>query len=387
MLCEEVKYYMKDFAHGYLIDEMRKHIGDHLEGCASCRRELEQIITENVISNKYKSEKQYHRYGPERYVMNSMLGSRGGDENHSLFRVDDRGVFNGADNLKKDPAGDSSNQRSKWLELFGMIMFLLVTSLVVVMYFYRQPGRYWTAEKIDGKPDIGGKALSEYGRLNKGEWLTTDGESRALLKVGAIGQIDVNGGTSVRLLDANPADNRIYMKEGSIQTTIWSNFGVFFVQTPSGTVTDRGGIFSLKVDTRGANVLHVSSGKAGIEYDGLSTVVPAGAACESLPSSGPGIPYFEDSSPGLINAIHIYDSDNKDPAVQNSIIKSSSKKDLLTLWYLLRRSGKTERGRIFDRINSLTQLSSNITRSGIMNGNKTMMKNLLNDIGYDGYPI
>ena len=40
MQCDEVKYYIKDFAQGYLIDEMRKLIGDHLENCASCRTDM-----------------------------------------------------------------------------------------------------------------------------------------------------------------------------------------------------------------------------------------------------------------------------------------------------------------------------------------------------------
>lgn len=385
MRCDEVKYYIKDFAQGYLIDEMRKQIGDHLESCASCRKELEIIISENAAVKRHKHESQYNRYDPARYMMNNDSDSGDGKNKLNSEVRESRAHLSGSADDINNQAEEPSSQRSKWIVLFGMILVLLVTSLLVVMYFYRQPGLYWTAENIEGKPDIGGKALNEFGRLNKGEWLITDNSSRALLKVGAIGQIDVNSNSKIKLLDANPADNRIFMKEGSIETTVWSNPGVFFIQTSAGTVTDRGGIFSLTVNKKGGDVLYVSSGKAAIEFKGETSVIPSGAACESDPSAGPGIPYFEDSSPGFINAVRKYNTEREDTAAENGIINLSSKRDVLSLWYLLRTSNRTERGIIFDRIDKLLPLSSGITRTGVVAGRKSMMKELLNDIGYGSY--
>lgn len=37
MKCKEIKYYLNDYANGFLIDEMRNEIRNHLDNCRECR--------------------------------------------------------------------------------------------------------------------------------------------------------------------------------------------------------------------------------------------------------------------------------------------------------------------------------------------------------------
>lgn len=45
MTCKEVKYYLNDYADGFLINEIREEIGSHLNRCMSCKNHYLDIIT------------------------------------------------------------------------------------------------------------------------------------------------------------------------------------------------------------------------------------------------------------------------------------------------------------------------------------------------------
>ena len=62
MTCNEIKYYLKDYADGFLINEIRRDIANHLDNCIDCKNHYVDIIsilkeagslTKNLISTQY----------------------------------------------------------------------------------------------------------------------------------------------------------------------------------------------------------------------------------------------------------------------------------------------------------------------------------------------
>jgi hypothetical protein len=44
MICKEIKYYLRDYADGFLINEMRKEIATHLEDCIDCKNHYLDLL-------------------------------------------------------------------------------------------------------------------------------------------------------------------------------------------------------------------------------------------------------------------------------------------------------------------------------------------------------
>ena len=45
MTCNEIKYYLKDYADGFLINEIRRDIANHLDNCIVCKNHYVDIIS------------------------------------------------------------------------------------------------------------------------------------------------------------------------------------------------------------------------------------------------------------------------------------------------------------------------------------------------------
>ena len=62
MRCDEIKYYLKDYADGFLINEIRRDIANHLDNCIDCKNHYVDIIsilkeagslTKNLTATQY----------------------------------------------------------------------------------------------------------------------------------------------------------------------------------------------------------------------------------------------------------------------------------------------------------------------------------------------
>jgi hypothetical protein len=45
MTCKEIKYYLNDYADGFLINEIRREIADHIDHCSDCKNHYVDIIS------------------------------------------------------------------------------------------------------------------------------------------------------------------------------------------------------------------------------------------------------------------------------------------------------------------------------------------------------
>jgi hypothetical protein len=232
----------------------------------------------------------------------------------------------------------------------------LVAVVAAVGYWYatRPAKARWEVEHLDSSSHI-----TATGSFGVGEWLQTDSKSRARIKVGDIGTVEVEPNTRLRLTAARPEEHRLTLAHGDISAVVSAPPRLFFVDTSASTAVDLGCAYTMHVDDSGAGLLRVTLGWVSLEWEGRESMVPAGAQCRTRPKIGPGTPYFEDSSEKLQQALASFDFEK---GGVDTILAEARVRDTLTLWHLLSRVGASERARVFDRMVELVPLPAGVSR-------------------------
>lgn len=237
---------------------------------------------------------------------------------------------------------------------FALAAALVVAMIGVVLWqLGRSPAR-WDVVRLDA---AGGGA-----RMSAGEWVETDATSRALIRIGEIGTVEVAANTRMQLVAARPDEHRLNLARGTISAQILAPPRLFFVETPSSTVVDLGCAYTMQVDEAGVGLLRVTSGWASLEWGGRESLVPAGASCPTRPEVGPGTPFFDDAPERLRQSLLAFDFAGGGTAALDTVLMEARGRDTLTLWHLLSRVEAPERARIVDRIVELAPLPRGVTR-------------------------
>ena len=197
-------------------------------------------------------------------------------------------------------------------------------------------GSAWEVSSLAGAPTIGSERAVN-GRLAVGEWLETDTSSRAKINVANIGQVEIEPGTRVRLVETRLTEHRLELARGRLHALIFAPPRLFFVNTPSAVAADLRCAYTLEVDDRGRSLLHVTSGWVALELNNRESIVPAGAACETRPQWGPGTPYFTDASETFLRSLLQFDFEGGGSAALAAVVTEARPRDTLTLWHLLSR--------------------------------------------------
>jgi hypothetical protein len=238
-----------------------------------------------------------------------------------------------------------------WRWAFAAAVLLTVAGIA----YWRAPVTQWDVVRLDGTPVVGAKHIRGTGKIAAGEWIKTDSASRAGIKVGDIGTVEVEPNTQVRVVTAKAGEHRLALQRGEIRAKILAPPRLFFVDTAAGTAVDLGCEYSLNSDENGAGLLRVTKGWVSFQWEGLESLVPAGASCRLRGRIGPGIPYFDDAPETLKQAL----DRNGDLSI---ILAESRIRDTLTLWHLLARVKPDERERVYDRIAALTPIPAGVSR-------------------------
>jgi anti-sigma factor RsiW len=224
----------------------------------------------------------------------------------------------------------------------------------------------WEVRRITGSPVVGGKSIAGAGQIGAGESIETDAGARATVTIGEIGSVDVAPSTRVRILATRPDEHRLALDRGEIHATIAAPPRLFFVNTASATAVDLGCEYTLTTDEDGSGLLRVTRGWVSFQWNGLESLVPAGASCQTRPRIGPGLPYFDDATDAMQQALATFGVEKSDGDALNVILAESRIRDTLTLWHLLARVGVSERARVYDRIAALTPVPAGVTRLKVL---------------------
>jgi hypothetical protein len=275
------------------------------------------------------------------------------------------------------------------------------------------PRPSWQVSRLDGMPRVASQAMAQStGQLPVGEWVETDGQARARIRVAHIGHVDVEPDSQVGLMSTRPGNYRLRLARGALQALILAPPGQFHVETPAAVATDLGCAYRLRVDERGESELRVTSGWVSLERaadqvsastssspssssspNTPSSFVRSGAMCLAKPGAGPrtgpGTPFMEDVSEGFQSALRLIDfgdergaaaTDDARAAAFERVLAEARPADAITLWHLLARLGprgsdveRKYRDRLFDRLAAFVPPPRDVTREGIQAGESVML--------------
>ena len=348
-----VRHVTKDisaYCHGELSSDESKQFAEHLIACAKCRTKFEEV----------------------------KLGIKLAEQLPRLSAPDH--LWNDLEPLLEKRTTVRPSVFWTWQSRVAAAAVLLLASLGVFWIYknrsshdVRRPSLL--VKRLDGAPKIGSEQISNNGRLAIGEWLETDGGSRAQIDVASIGNVDVEENSRVRLLQTRDDEHRLELVRGKMSARIWAPPRLFFVDTPSAVAADYGCAYTLEVKDDGGSLLHVTSGWVQMETKDRESMVPAGASCETRPGVGPGTAYFDDASPDFRAALTKVDFED-DPAVRSaaltSVLDQARPRDTITLWYLFKGSQGKDRERLYDRLATFVPPPPGATREGLLRSDEKM---------------
>jgi FecR protein len=340
------------YCHGELSSEASKQFAEHIISCVKCRTKFEEVKLGIKLAEQLPqlsaSDHLWQQLEP-------LLNSQPESLRNSGFR--------------------------SWpIKVAAAAVLLLISGLGLWLFTQRplvSTRSSWQVTRLGGTPKIGTEAISNDGELAIGEWLETDGNSRARIAVGSIGNVDVDENTRVRLLATKPTEHRLELARGKMSARIWAPPRLFFVDTPSAVAADLGCAYTLEVDDHGGSLLRVTSGWVALQLKDRESMVPAGAACETRPGIGPGTPYFEDAPTVFRGALREVDF-NDDAATRStsltSMLDQARPRDTLTLWHLLSRVNGEDRVRVYDKLAAYAPPPAGVTREGVLQLDQKMLE-------------
>ncbi len=334
------------YCHGELSNEDAKQFAEHVISCARCRTKFEEV----------------------------KLGVKLAEQLPQLTAPDN--LWRDLETLlaTHTPQNNLRERRKLRIQLAAAAALLLIASVGGLWLLKRAPSRpYWQVRRLDGTPRIGSESISNNGQLAIGEWLETDGNSRAQIAVGSIGNVEIDENTRVRLLETQATEHRLELARGKMSARIWAPPRLFFVDTPSAVAADLGCAYTLEVDDHGASLLRVTSGWVALELKDRESIVPAGAACETRPGIGPGTPYFTDAPASFREALQKIDFEN-DATALDLLLNQARPRDTLTLWHLLARVQSEDRGRVYEKMAAFAPPPAGVTREGVLQLNQQMLE-------------
>ena len=343
------KHVTKDisaYCHGELSSEESKLFAEHIISCVKCRTKFEEIKLGIKLAEQLPRLSAPDSLWQE---IDSLLGKE-----HSPVRT---------------------TSWQKRAAIAAAVIFVFGAGAVWLYNSRKSTPKAWQVTRLGGAPRIGSETISSRGSLGIGEWLETDGSSRAQIAVGSIGNVEIDENTRVRLVQTQPTEHRLELARGKMSARIWAPPRLFFVDTPSAVAADLGCAYTLEVNDKGAGRLSVTSGWVALQAKERESIVPAGASCETELGTGPGTPYFDDSTPEFQNALRQFDKDPGSRGDSLSLLLSQARaKDTLTLWHVMPRVNDEDRVRVYEKMAGFVPPPAGVTREGVLQLDQKMLE-------------
>ena len=283
--------------------------------------------------------------------------------------------------------------RPRWFRGWRLATGLALATAAVALAFFAvrarfvwTPGTPWKVSAVAGAPQVETKSIVDGAHLAVGQSLETDGTSRARLRIGGIGVLDVAPNSRLRLLATGEKHHRIALDYGTIEAHTWAPPFSFAVDTPSSALFDLGCSFTLHVEKDGYGTVHVDTGWVQFEYGDIQSLVPAGAEAVTRPNLGPGTPYFADASATFKAALANFDTNANDPEARaralDALLTTARPHDAITLLNLMRKGDRPQRERVLDVLSRSVPIPKGYTREQVLNLEDGAMSHYWTDLGF-----
>ncbi len=371
MQCSEVRLYLESYVKNELPFSLHKKIYNHLSGCKNCS--LDADVVRLVFGDAQKSHSNFINLKKHENEINKSEYN-----NFSAYNFE-------TDSLVKDLNKNSSsrikikkNKRGKFIIAATAFASILLAAVIGFLFFNQNNIAFLSVDKLYGGAEIGENKIDSYGMLKPGEWLNTGENSKSRIKLGMMGEIDVEPSSQIKLLKINSTGNYFYLQSGIINAAVWGASRRLFINTPAGEIIDFGSTFSFQINEDKSSVIKVKSGWAALHLKNQFVIVPAGNDCET--NGVVGIPFNSNTTEKFKENLRNFIS-GKNNSV-SEILNSAGKNDLISLWYLLVSSYQFEREDIFNRIKRLEANTKIISSKEIMKLDESALNKLWEVMGF-----
>jgi hypothetical protein len=261
-------------------------------------------------------------------------------------------------------AGQAKRRREKlWIFAVAAAVLLCLGAAFLVQRMYTlHAATSWQLSRAGQKPSA----------VHAGQVIETTDSNGATMESAFVGEVDIEPNSRLRIMAAHNDRERMALDRGTIHASIWAPPTAFIVDTPSAKAVDLGCQYTLSVAKDGKGFLTVQIGWVAFQWHNIESFIPAGAACTTRPGHGPDTPHFLDAPAVLTKAVAEFDLTGNTEDL-NTALAAARPRDGLTLWHLLQRTKGQERAEVFDRFAALVKLPPNLTREGILSGDRKSM--------------
>lgn len=211
---------------------------------------------------------------------------------------------------------------------------------------------YWKVSNLQGAPTIGDVTMNTVDSIKEGQWIQTNGSSRAELIVADIGKIIIEPNSKIIFVKGTDGNNRILVEYGTINADMKSQPKTFFVEMPSAVASDLGGDYTLTIDSTGDGLVYVRSGKVQVESSGRDAIVPAGNLVMTRKDIGVGTPFNENSSPKFKNALFNFDFGKCSGSCVNVLLNSAKLSDAVSLVNLIPKISDEYKHEVYAKVSN-----------------------------------
>lgn len=203
--------------------------------------------------------------------------------------------------------------------------------------------------------------------LRTGEVVETGPTARATISSDAVGEVDIDPSSRLRISTSRKPQQRFDLEQGVIHARIWAPPAEFIVDTPGAEAVDLGCSYTLEVAPNGAGRVVVETGWVAFKWRQRESFIPAEASCAVHPGKGPGTPYFLDAPIALRQALIQFDADGSEAAL-DTMLRTARARDALTLWHLLGRTEGLQRANVLHHFAALTKFPYAGNEAAILSG-------------------
>jgi len=189
-------------------------------------------------------------------------------------------------------------------------------------------------------------------------WLETGEGEVATVTMAGVGTVSLQPGSKVRLKATGATQQRLELQRGELRAAVSAPPRLFVVDTPGATAIDLGCVYTLAVVDVDRTVLTVEEGEVLLEGGGRESRVLAGMRAFSGGGRRPSTPLALDAPEALQAAVRAFD-ETGDPEAVTRALAAARAADAATVWHLLARVERPQRGAVAQRLASFVPAPAN----------------------------
>lgn len=391
MNCEEVKINLHDYIDEELDDYTRREVEYHIRNCDLCFKDYKKLMLffdrlkdlplavnpPNEILEQIKNELLKESGVKDQTDLKLTPAQTKKIQREKERQTKKLAATNPAlrkSRVTKQLVKRKLNVQSRnYLKPFlKIILPIMIIALAYFVYDISRRNYPWTVSALEGSIKIGNITLND-GKWSEGETLTTDVNSKALIKIPKVGVIYVDNNSSLVLDRGKENANRIKINNGKFRIVNSVLIPSLSLMIHNSEIIDRNGEFFVSVDLLQNIEVEVKSGFVEIYHNNKTFLVDKNYSCKIQRGMLPSIPIRVDASDSLKLAVDWFEFRNGgDPAVEK-IINNSRQNDMLTLLALIPKVSQLQRQIIFQIISNHFPPPESVTRAGIIRLDEEML--------------